>query len=163
MLSLNCCHNYVFNSSLKMSLSLAETFFIYFRGALTFPLVVRKELEVGVVARAWLARRQTVPVVLAGVGVLITVARTRVLEERRARWCEQVSGGSEGGERSRWADDESDQMTGLTATYTAYGDCLTLLHDVTRMIVLSENTDEKHQTCWKKCSCPPTVPISTTI
>lgn len=45
---------------------------------------------------------------------------------------------------------ESDRMTGLTDTYTAYGDGLTLLHDVTRLIVLSEITEEKHQTCWKK-------------
>lgn len=40
----------------------------------TFPLAVGKELEVGVVARVWLAWRQVVPVGLAGVGVLITAA-----------------------------------------------------------------------------------------
>lgn len=55
-------------------------------------------------ARAWLARRQTVPVVLTGVSILITVARTRVLEERRARSWKQISGGSEEGERSGRAD-----------------------------------------------------------
>lgn len=40
----------------------------------TFPLVVRKELEVGIVARVWLAWRQTAPVPLTGVGILITFA-----------------------------------------------------------------------------------------
>lgn len=37
----------------------------------------------GVLARDRLAWRQKVPVVLAGVGVLITAARARILEEHR--------------------------------------------------------------------------------
>ena len=49
----------------------------------TFPLVVRKELEVGVEARVWLAWRQVVSVGLAGVGVLITAAGARVLLGKR--------------------------------------------------------------------------------
>ena len=59
----------------------------------TFPLVVRKELEVGVVARVWLARRQKVPVVPAGVGVLITADGTRVLEEQRHREIKETNQG----------------------------------------------------------------------
>lgn len=34
-------------------------------------------------------------------------------------------------------------LTGLT--YAAYGDSVTLLHDVTGLIVLSEKTEEKHE------------------
>lgn len=46
----------------------------------TFPLAVRKELEVRVVARDWLAWRKVIPVGLAGVGILIAAARAQVLE-----------------------------------------------------------------------------------
>lgn len=49
----------------------------------TFPLVARKKLQMGVVARGWLAWQQAVPVGLAGVGVLITAAWTRLLEKRK--------------------------------------------------------------------------------
>lgn len=49
----------------------------------TFPLVVRKKLQVGVVARGWSAWRQVVPVSLTGVGVLITAAWTQLLEKRK--------------------------------------------------------------------------------
>lgn len=48
----------------------------------TFPLVVRKELQMGVVARVWLARWQKVPVLLTSVGILVTVAWTWILEQR---------------------------------------------------------------------------------
>lgn len=72
-----------------------------------------------------------VPVVLAGVGVLITAARNRVLKEDGERLKKQIR---EGGTK----ESAGDIFTLIT--HTAYGVSLSLLH-VTGLIVLPENTE----------------------
>lgn len=94
----NCPRNqHVFEiKSAGMTKSYLRTRFAYLRGTdelglkrccgkcfATFPLVVRKELQMGVVATVWLAWWQMVPVLLTSVGILVTVARTWILERGR--------------------------------------------------------------------------------
>lgn len=91
----------------------------------TFPLVVRKKLEVGVMTGGWLAWRQLVPVGLAAVGVLITAARTQVLEK------------SEREEKLIQTNlSKNISIFQHISTYTSYN--LNLFQSVARLILLPE-------------------------